>query len=127
METLRIERQQHAVILTLPKEITSTTAQEIRLAVNESIEADDFELMIVDMTDLQTINSSGIGLLVSVKTKCRVAHKKMFLANLIEPVLKTLEIVQLDSFFTIVDSVGAAFAAQGRSLVSAPAPSNGHS
>jgi len=105
MEALRIEYNGNAVTLAIPKELDNTLVHAIRVQMNEFIENPAVELMILDMSELQTINSTGIGMLVSMKTKCAAAKKKFYLLKPFAPVLRTLEIVQLDSFFSIVESL----------------------
>jgi len=115
MEALRIAKIQDVVLLTLPKEITIPVGHEVRATLNELLDANGFEALVVDMSRLQAINSAGIGLLVSFKTKCAAAKKTLYLAAPPAPVLKTLQLVQMEAIFNFAESAEALLRERGLS------------
>ncbi len=59
---------------------------------------------IVDIEDVRYINSSGIGVLITILTKFRNKGGEIVLVNPSEHVKKLLIITKLQAIFTIVDS-----------------------
>jgi anti-anti-sigma factor len=105
METQRVTRQGDALILDFPKTLNSKHILDIHGAVKQCLEIQDFGALVADLSQLQAINSAGIGLLVSIRKKCLAKNKKLVLVNPASQVLKTLGVVQLDAFFTFAPSL----------------------
>ncbi len=59
---------------------------------------------LVDITDVRYINSSGIGVLITILTKFRNKSGELYLINPSEHVKKLLIITKLQAIFNIVDS-----------------------
>ncbi|MFN3841352.1 MAG: STAS domain-containing protein [Cyclobacteriaceae bacterium] len=59
---------------------------------------------IIDISNLRYINSSGIGVLITILTKFRNKGGEVFLLNPSESVKKLLVITKLNSIFQIVQS-----------------------
>jgi anti-sigma B factor antagonist len=60
---------------------------------------------IVDISELRYINSSGIGVLITILTKFRNKGGEVYLMNPSESVKKLLVITKLHSIFQIIKSV----------------------
>jgi anti-sigma B factor antagonist len=60
---------------------------------------------IVDISDLRYINSSGIGLLITILTKFRNKGGEVYLMKPSENVQKLLVITKLNAIFQIIQSV----------------------
>lgn len=105
METERVTRQGDALILSFPQSLNSKRILDLHTLLKQQLEVQELQTFVLDLTELQTINSAGIGLLVSIRKKCLAAHKKLALLNPASQVLKTLGIVQLESFFFIARSL----------------------
>ena len=71
--------------------------------VNNAIE-DASLYCIIDIAGLRYINSSGIGVLITVLTKFRNKGGEVYLLNPSESVQKLLIITKLNAIFSIVDS-----------------------
>lgn len=67
--------------------------------VNEGI-----KLCAIDISDVRFINSSGIGVLITLLTKFRNVDGEVVLINPSEQVKKLLIITKLNAIFTIVDT-----------------------
>jgi anti-sigma B factor antagonist len=78
-------------------------------AVNNAI-SHNVLLCIIDITELRYINSSGIGVLITVLTKFRNKGGEVYLLKPSEGVKKLLIITKLNSIFTIVESEEEAIA-----------------
>ena len=59
----------------------------------------------IDISDIRYINSSGIGVLITILTKFRNKGGEVILVNPSEHVKKLLLITKLNAIFTIVDSI----------------------
>ena len=76
-------------------------------AVDKLIEQ-DLTRFIVDLTDLQFINSSGLSFLLRILTKARRADGEIILTNLPEQLPKLLVITKLNNVFTVAETNEAA-------------------
>jgi anti-sigma B factor antagonist len=72
-------------------------------AVNNAIQ-DKIFTCIVDISELRYINSSGIGVLITILTKFRNKNGEVYLMNPSENVKKLLVITKLNAIFQIVQS-----------------------
>ncbi|MEQ9290426.1 MAG: STAS domain-containing protein [Cyclobacteriaceae bacterium] len=77
---------------------------EIIEAVNNEI-MNNVNLCAVDISDVRYINSSGIGVLITILTKFRNKDGEVVLVNPSDHVKKLLIITKLNAIFTIEDSV----------------------
>jgi anti-sigma B factor antagonist len=59
---------------------------------------------IIDISDLRYINSSGIGVLITILTKFRNKGGEVYLMNPSESVKKLLVITKLNAIFQIIKS-----------------------
>jgi anti-sigma B factor antagonist len=71
--------------------------------VNSSIENKSL-YGVIDISNLRYINSSGIGVLITVLTKFRNKGGEVYLVNPSESVQKLLIITKLNAIFTVVDT-----------------------
>jgi len=65
---------------------------------------------IIDISDVRYMNSSGIGVLITILTKLRNKDGEVVLLNPSEQVKKLLVITKLNNIFTIYDSKEEAIA-----------------
>ena len=61
-------------------------------------------ILVCDLAHVRFLDSSGIGLLVFVNNKLRQKDGQLLIFQPSEPARKTLELVQLLAFFTVIDS-----------------------
>jgi anti-sigma B factor antagonist len=81
---------------------------ELLELANEQIN-DDVKLCAIDISEVRFINSSGIGVLITMLTKFRNIDGEVVLINPSEQVKKLLIITKLNAIFTIVDTREEAF------------------
>ena len=81
---------------------------ELISIVNDSIN-DDCIFCAIDIKDVRYINSSGIGVLITILTKFRNIGGEVVLIKPSDSVEKLLLITKLDSIFTIVSDMEQAF------------------
>ncbi|MCB0490349.1 MAG: STAS domain-containing protein [Cyclobacteriaceae bacterium] len=72
-------------------------------AVNEAV-SHKVVTCIVDISELRYINSSGIGVLITILTKFRNKGGEVYLMNPSESVKKLLAITKLNAIFQVVTS-----------------------
>ncbi|RDC61773.1 STAS domain-containing protein [Adhaeribacter pallidiroseus] len=87
--------------------IGSPDSQQLVELVNNSISETKL-LCAVDLSQVRFINSSGIGVLVSLLTKFRNRGGEMVLINPSEQIRKLLIITKLNNIFTIKETDQAA-------------------
>ncbi|WP_422361989.1 STAS domain-containing protein [Reichenbachiella sp.] len=80
---------------------------EIIEAVNDTL-SNNIIKCAVDISEVRYINSSGIGVLITILTKFRNKGGEVVIVNPSEHVKKLLAITKLNAIFTIVDSVAEA-------------------
>jgi anti-anti-sigma factor len=108
-------RRDDLVIVTLSGELDIYTVPGFR---REMADVDPVECaLILDMAAVSLIDSSGLGALVSLRSRAANAGRRVGLAAPPSQVLRVLEITGLRSTFTVAASVDAVLAA---SLVIAP-------
>lgn len=71
--------------------------------VNDTISQNIFKC-IIDISELRYINSSGIGVLITVLTKFRNKGGELYLVNPSESVKKLLIITKLNAIFSVADT-----------------------
>ena len=87
--------------------IGSPDSQQLVELVNNSI-SDTKLLCAVDLSQVRFINSSGIGVLVSLLTKFRNRGGEMVLINPSDQIRKLLIITKLNNIFTVKETDQAA-------------------
>jgi len=103
-----IERRQGAVIVRLVGELDLYNAPEVRSALLE-VCAEDPERLVVDLGDVDFVDSTALGVLIEARTK--LTNRRSFL--LAAPGLEThraLQISGLDQHLSVHDTVDDALA-----------------
>ena len=72
--------------------------------VSDSVE-EGIKILVIDLEKVRYINSSGLGLLITLLTKMRNAGGELYLTAPSEHVKKLLIITKLNGIFKIFDSV----------------------
>ena len=81
---------------------------ELMELANEQIN-NEVRLCAIDISEVRFINSSGIGVLITILTKFRNVEGEVVLINPSDQVKKLLIITKLNAIFTIVESKEEAF------------------
>ncbi|MEO9804118.1 MAG: STAS domain-containing protein [Reichenbachiella sp.] len=80
---------------------------EIIESVNDTL-SNNIIKCVVDISDVRYINSSGIGVLITILTKFRNKGGEVIIVNPSEHVKKLLVITKLNAIFSIVDTIAEA-------------------
>lgn len=94
----------HVVIVFEGDLIGEENGPEIIESVNDSL-SNNIIKCAVDISDVRYINSSGIGVLITILTKFRNKGGDVVIVNPSEHVKKLLVITKLNAIFTIVDTI----------------------
>ncbi|UXX81267.1 STAS domain-containing protein [Reichenbachiella carrageenanivorans] len=104
----KINHEGDLVLITFEGDlIGEENGPEIIEAVNDTL-SNDIIKCAVDITDVRYINSSGIGVLITILTKFRNKGGEVILVNPSDHVKKLLAITKLNAIFTVVDSIADA-------------------
>ncbi|HEX2251631.1 MAG TPA: STAS domain-containing protein [Thermoanaerobaculia bacterium] len=87
----------------------------------ERVLAEDEGHVIIDLSRINYVDSTGIGDLVGYLTRFRDAQRKIVLVNPSQRIVKLLEVARLDHLFPVHDTVEAAVAAEGHGAAGGPA------
>lgn len=83
--------------------IGEDNGMQVITVVNEAV-THQVKTCIIDISGLRYINSSGIGVLITILTKFRNKGGEVYLMNPSENVTKLLIITKLNSIFQIINS-----------------------
>jgi anti-sigma B factor antagonist len=98
-----VRRQGDAVVLVLTGEIDIGCAVELRNRFLELLR-DKPPVLVVNMSDVTFMDSSGLGTLVEVLKWTRRDGGELKLAGMVQSVRNIFEISRLDSIFSIYDT-----------------------
>jgi len=94
-------------VFNLKGRIDTRGAVDLDLALQEAILAGKYK-MILDMSDVRYISSAGLRTLADVLTKNREHSGDLKLVALPPKVMRVLQIIGFDNFFSIYDTVETA-------------------
>src|SRR5215204_7219321 len=104
-----IKKQDEVVVVDVEGQLIVGNRQELKQKVLEELENGSRKFLI-DFTNTGYIDSSGLGVLVSLSKKIREQGGELRLANLNEDLRTLFELTKLDTLFNIADSRGDALA-----------------
>ena len=102
-----IKNQGQAVIIELAGEIDIKCSGKIKNKIKEIYE-DKPHTLIVDMTEVSFMDSSGLAVLVGALKQSRVNNSKLKLAGMTKDVRSIFEICKLETIFEIFDTLDKA-------------------
>ena len=107
--TVRRDERKGVVVIGVDGQLIVGNRHELKQRVLDAL-ADGERKILVDFTNTGYIDSSGLGVLVSLAKKLREEGGELRLAGLNEDLKTLFELTKLDSLFTIVDSADEALA-----------------
>jgi anti-sigma B factor antagonist len=107
--TVRKDEAKGVVIIGVDGQLIVGNRHELKQRVLDAL-AEGERKVLVDFTDTGYIDSSGLGVLVSLAKKMREEGGELRLAGLNEDLKTLFELTKLDTLFTIVDSPDEALA-----------------
>jgi anti-sigma B factor antagonist len=104
---VRAERERDATIVRLTGEVDLRTSPQLRGVFLELVDERPSRI-IIDLTGVDYVDSSGVGTVVELKRRAMRSESKVVLVGLQPRVRSLFEITRLDKFFTIVNSIDEA-------------------
>lgn len=91
-------------LITVSGEVDLATSPDLDTAIIESVDSEASSL-VIDLTDVSFMDSSGLGVIVRGLKRCREADKDLDLVITSDRVLKVFGITGLDQVIPIHDSI----------------------
>jgi len=91
----------HAVIFKLSGDLMLEQIADLRKAFWEAMHTDEATELVLDLSDLNHLDSSGMSLLVSTKNSISKLNGKLVLVGLSKPVYQFFEQTHLHHYFDI--------------------------
>lgn len=88
-------------ILAVKGDVDLYNVGELKKAIFSMVEEQDIKSLIIDMSGIHYMDSSGVGALVAGHKKMKTQGGKFALLKINEDVLNILKLATLDQFFTI--------------------------
>ena len=108
---IEIERPEDGVCVVIPRQdVDMSRSPQLRSAIKDEMKP-GLSKMIVDLGDVQYMDSSGLATLVEAMRGAKGASVDLYLASMNAKVRAIFEIAKLDAFFSIVDSRDEALSA----------------
>jgi len=99
-------------VIEVEGEVTQTSEKDLMDAYEEAV-SKKTRTIILNLTNLEYMNSSGIGLLVTLLVRANRHHQKMLACGLSEHYRQIFELTRLDEAIEIHDDETSALAAAG--------------
>ena len=107
--SFQTSKENAVVVVDVDGQLIVGNRQELKQKVLDELEAGERKFLI-DFANTGYIDSSGLGVLVSLSKKIREQGGELRLANLNEDLRTLFELTKLDTLFNIADSRGEALA-----------------
>lgn len=104
------EEKPNGCVLKMMGRLMDQTAHDDIKRYVDSILASGKNVLLVDLTNLEYMNSMGLNLLIQLQTKIRVAGGKMLLACPNKKVRELINLTKLNSLFIISETLPEAMA-----------------
>lgn len=101
--SFNIAKENDVTVVQITGQLIVGNRQELKDAVLKELEGGARKIL-VDFTDTAYIDSSGLGVLVSLSKKVREKGGELRLSNLNEDVRTLFELTKLDTLFQIADT-----------------------
>jgi len=104
VEKLTISHGKSALYFKYDGEVTLDVTPELKRRLEAELAGNEVAAVVLDLSGVGFMDSSGIGFLVSINTRMRSIGKACYLCRLSPKVRKTLGLVQLLSYFQVVEN-----------------------
>ncbi len=96
----KIEIDGTKVNIALPEKVLGgSEAMEFSSLVHKHLNDDKINLLILDLDNVEVMNSSGLGMLVAAYTSAKKIDKKIKFVNIPNKIMKLLEMTHLNQVF----------------------------
>ena len=101
---LKIRNHGNSKIFQLVGSLDIYTASKVKKEITQIIDDEETELVILDMANVNHMDSSGIALLANIQKKMKSAGNRFGLLTPTNDIMAVLKLSSLDSFFTIYNN-----------------------
>lgn len=106
--TYQLENYNGAALIRLSENVTGgSDALDFQNAVNEAA-AGDYSKILIDLSQVQIMNSSGLGMLVAAHTSTKKFEKDIVFCNLSDKVNSLIEMTHLNKVLNISSDIDSA-------------------
>ncbi len=105
MQGIKVKRKGSALVIHCQGQITFDNVGELKKIVEDAIVEQDYTALVLDLSEVAFIDSSGIGVLVALNSRVYSAGKRFYLLAPAQQAMKTLELVKLSDFFDYLDEL----------------------
>jgi anti-sigma B factor antagonist len=105
---VEVRKKQHVVIVDMEGKLHAGIGDEILRGVVNELLAEDWKKILLNLSKVTSIDSSGVGELVQSLKVCRKFGAQLKLLNLHERVKKSLQFAAILPVFEVYDSEAAA-------------------
>lgn len=105
---VQIEKRESYIFVSMQGELTLGCTAEVKEKVKDYAERNQQYHLIVDMSDVSFIDSSGLGVMVAWFKMCNQSQGKLVFCGLNSHVSRIIGYAKLDKIFNIVDTVAEA-------------------
>lgn len=102
---VQIEKNENYILATLQGEVTLGCTAEVKEKVKEYTELHHQYHLIVDMTGVSFIDSSGLGIMVAWFKMCNQEQGKLVFCGLNSHVQRIIGYAKLDKIFNIAETI----------------------
>lgn len=93
------------LVVAIHGEIDAYHSGEVKKFLKDTITETNLKKIVLDMSEVNYIDSAGLGSLVALYKDARMAEKELILASLKQTVMRIFEMTRLDRVFKIVQTV----------------------
>ncbi|MDH5720403.1 MAG: STAS domain-containing protein [Spirochaetia bacterium] len=90
-------------VIAIEGDVDLYNVSELKQSIFKMLDDENIQSLIVDMKDINYMDSSGIGALVAAQKKVKTLGGKFALLNVRDEVINILRLATLDQFFTIYE------------------------
>ena len=107
-----VRKKDGAVIIDMKGEVNAFAESGLNAAIKEA-EGYDSPLIVLNFTEVNYINSTGIALIVSILAQARKAHRKLVVFGLSKHYVTIFQITRLSDFMTVYTDESSALSSAG--------------
>ncbi len=100
-EHFRVQSGKDRIIVFLAGEVVMDMIQECKMEMENLIARDECREMVVDLSGVTFMDSSGIGFLIGLRRRAEAAGRRFSLRNPSPPIRKLLDMLKLSDFFSL--------------------------
>ncbi|MBT1247828.1 MULTISPECIES: STAS domain-containing protein [unclassified Thermosipho (in: thermotogales)] len=107
MRNTKVEflNEEKALIAKVYGDIDAYHSADIKKEIREKMISSDKEKIIIDLSEVNYIDSAGLGSLVAILKDARMNNKLLYLMSPKQSVMRVFEMTRLDKVFNIISSI----------------------